>query len=398
MSITKPWSNLDQNQEINNWVDFSKIDKVDPEQEAKLKKNFSFLFEEWSDKRLPPEQVNKNLEKDRETTKKSQEEEASKLMAQLNWYNEEEQMKKGLGEMQEIFSMILEQNWDKLTKEEVKKIKEFQWRFDSNLTQEDAKAIVEEMDSFFIWLQESWRFDNDKFLKIDQDTRPISEKLKDAGKGSADQLKKSMPWLYDDNYSYDKEKGDSDLNDTEKEESTNNTQESLSEKEQIESRKEGLKFAEEGLQTNTLWSYLWQLEDIKTFDENYYNDLMKNIKDRSSFKNAQKNYNFLDWFLWFHIIMLWQILRSTKINDNNKKWVDAALKSLIDLAEESGFYNLDEDKWGLVKKELKKLSQWNSLEYEEMDTLAKNIWEWELKARNNWNSSRIREFAIKMWI
>jgi len=78
--------------------------------------------------------------------------------------------------------------------------------------------------------------------------------------------------------------------------------------------------------------------------------------------------------------------------------VDAALKSLIDLAEESGFYNLDEDKWGLVKKELKKLSQWDSLEYEEMDTLAKNIWEWELKARNNWNSNRIREFAIKMWI
>jgi hypothetical protein len=76
--------------------------------------------------------------------------------------------------------------------------------------------------------------------------------LEDAGKGSSDKLKKAAPWLYDDNYSYDKEKRDSDLNDTEKEESTNNTQESLSEKEQIESRKEGLKFAEEGLQTNTL--------------------------------------------------------------------------------------------------------------------------------------------------
>ncbi len=398
MNLIKPWYDVDKNQETNKWIDFSKLDRTDPEQEAKLKKEFSFLFEEWSNERLPPETVQENLWAERISTKNDQEEQTSKLMAQLNWDNEQEQMKKGLGEMQEIFSMILEQNWNKLTKEEVDKIKEFQWKFDSNLKAEDAKGIIEEMDAFFVWLQESWRFDNDKFLQIDQDTRSISEKLEDAGKGSSDKLKKAAPWLYDDNYSYDKEKRDSDLNDTEKEESTNNTQESLSEKEQIESRKEGLKFAEEGLQTNTLWSYLWQLEDIKTFDKNYYNDLMKNIKDRSSFKNAQKSYNFLDWFLWFHIIILWQILRSTKINDNNKKWVDAALKSLIDLAEESGFYNLDEDIWGLVKKELKKLSQWNSLEYEEMDTLAKNIWEWELKARNNWNSERIREFAIKMWI
>jgi len=76
--------------------------------------------------------------------------------------------------------------------------------------------------------------------------------LKDAGKGSVDKFKKAMPWLYDDNYSYDKETEDSDLHDTEKKESANNTQESLSEQEQIESRKEGLKFAEEGLQTNTL--------------------------------------------------------------------------------------------------------------------------------------------------
>lgn len=392
MSIVKPSYDLDDNK---NQLNTGRFDKVDPEQEAKLKKNFSFLFEEWSDKRLPPEKVQANLDKEIASTKKDQEDKRSELMAQLNWGNSniKNTREKDLDDTKQIFSMILEQNWDRLSKQEKDKIKEFQWKFNSNLTPEDAKVLIEEMDSFFVWLQESWRFDNDKFLKIDQDTRSISEKLKDAGKGSSDKLKNAMPWLYDDA----KETKENDLDET-KQESTNNTQESLSEQEQIESRKEGLKFAEEGLQTNALWSYLWQLEDIKTFDKNYYNDLMKNIKDRSSFKNAQKSANFLDWFLWFHIIMLWQILRSIKINDNSKKWFDDAVKSLVNVAEESWFYDLNEDKWFLVKDQLKKLSQWNSLEYEEMDTLAKNIWEWEFKARNNLNSSRIREFAIKMWI
>lgn len=395
MSIVKPWYDLDDNKNKNQ-LNTGRFDKADPEQEAKLKKSFPFLFEEWSDKRLPSEKVNENLGKERKQTEKNQKDEASKLMAQLNWSdsNTNGTREKDLDDTKQIFSMILEQNWDKLSNQEKDKIKEFQWKFNSNLTPEDAKILVEEMDAFFVWLQESWRFDNDKFLKIDQDTRSISEKLKDAGKGSSDKLKKAMPWLYDDG----KETKESDLDEIEQEESSNKMQESLSEQEQIESRKEWLKFAEKWLKTNTFWSYLYQLEDIKTFDENYYNDLMRNIKDRSSFKNAQKSANFLDWFLWFHIIMMWQILRSTKINDNNKKWVDAALKSLINVAEESWFYDLNEDRWFLLKDQLKKLSQWDILEYEEMDTLAKNIWEWELKARNNWNSNRIREFAIKMWI
>ncbi len=398
MNLIKPWYDLEENQAIGKWTDFNKIDKVDPKQEANLKKSFPFLFEEWSDKRLPPEQVNKNLWRERQQTKKDQKDEASKLMAQLNWSdsNTNDTREKDLDDTKQIFSMILEQNWDKLSNQEKDKIKEFQWKFNSNLTPEDAKALVEEMDAFFVWLQESWRFDNDKFLKIDQDTRSISEKLKDAGKGSVDKFKKAMPWLYDDNYSYDKETEDSDLHDTEKKESANNTQESLSEQEQIESRKEGLKFAEEGLQTNTLWSYLWQLEDIKTFDKVYYNNLVNKITDRSSFKNTQKSSNFLDWFLWFHTIMLWQILRDRTISDSKKEWIKYAAKSLVDIAEESWFYDFNEDKWLLVKEQLKKISEWKGLEFEEMDTLAKNIWEWELRAVNNENSSRIRERAIQM--
>jgi len=49
-----------------------------------------------------------------------------------------------------------------------------------------------------------------------------------------------------------------------------------------------------------------------------------------------------------------------------------------------------------LKEQLKKISEWKGLEFEEMDTLAKNIWEWELRAVNNENSSRIRERAIQM--
>lgn len=393
MNLIKPWYDLEENQAIGKWTDFNKIDKVDPKQEANLKKSFPFLFEEWSDKRLPPEQVNKNLWRERQQTKKDQKDEASKLMAQLNWSdsNTNDTREKDLDDTKQIFSMILEQNWDKLSNQEKDKIKEFQWKFNSNLTPEDAKALVEEMDAFFVWLQESWRFDNDKFLKIDQDTRSISERLKDAGKGTADKLKKAMPWLYDDN----KETGDNDLKNTEKKESINNAQESLSEQEQIESRKEGLKFAEKSLQINNLWSYLLELKNIKTFDRNYYNDLIENIKDRSSLKDAQKSSNFLNWFLWFHIIMLWQILRDTEVSYSNKEWIKNAIESLVNIAEESWFYDLKEDKW-LFVKQLKELSQGSFLEYNEMDTLAKNIWEWELKARNKWNSTRIREFAIQM--
>jgi hypothetical protein len=93
--------------------------------------------------------------------------------------------------------------------------------------------------------------------------------------------------------------------------------------------------------------------------------------------------------------MLWQILRDTEVSYSNKEWIKNAIESLVNVAEESWFYDLKEDKW-LFVKQLKELSQGSFLEYNEMDTLAKNIWEWELKARNKWNSTRIREFVIQM--
>lgn len=391
MSLKTPSYDLDENLQTNKWLN-SKFDKVDPEQEAKLKRNFPFLFEELSDSRLPPEKVKERLNMERDSNKNIQENELSKLKNELNRddsrINYEQE---NLDDIKEVFSMVLEQHWDKLTNQEKDKLKEFQWKIHPNISSEEAKSLAKEMDIFFVWLQESWRFDNSKFLKINQDTRSISERLKDAGKGTADKLKKAMPWLYDDN----KETGDNDLKNTEKKESINNAQESLSEQEQIESRKEGLKFAEKSLQINNLWSYLLELKNIKTFDRNYYNDLIENIKDRSSLKDAQKSSNFLNWFLWFHIIMLWQILRDTEVSYSNKEWIKNAIESLVNIAEESWFYDLKEDKW-LFVKQLKELSQGSFLEYNEMDTLAKNIWEWELKARNKWNSTRIREFAIQM--